>query len=70
MLPIIDAHAMLGRESYLALDADELLCRMDAAGIATAIARPMGAGLVADTPPGTASSMSAGSTSDCRRRRR
>jgi predicted TIM-barrel fold metal-dependent hydrolase len=48
MTPIIDAHAMLGRETYLALDADELLRRMDAAGVAIAIARPMGAGLVVD----------------------
>lgn len=48
MTPVIDAHAMLGRESYLALDAAELLRRMDAAGVATAVARPMGAGLVVD----------------------
>lgn len=45
---IIDAHAMLGDETYLALDAAELLHRMDAAGVDTAIARPMGAGLVVD----------------------
>lgn len=45
---IIDAHAMLGHESYLALDADELLRRMDAAGVAMAVARPMGAGLIVD----------------------
>ncbi|SIO30241.1 hypothetical protein SAMN05444166_3619 [Singulisphaera sp. GP187] len=45
---VIDAHAMLGRETYLVLDPGELLRRMDAAGVATAIARPMGAGLVVD----------------------
>ena len=45
---IIDAHAMLGEETYLSLDAAELLHRMDAAGIDTAIARPMGPGLVVD----------------------
>lgn len=50
--PAIDAHAMLGRETYLALDAPELLRRMDAAGIETAIARPMGAGLVVDHAAG------------------
>lgn len=50
--PAIDAHAMLGRETYLALDAPELLRRMDAAGIETAVARPMGAGLVVDHAAG------------------
>lgn len=45
---VIDAHAMLGRETYLVLDAGELLRRMDTAGVATAIARPMGPGLVVD----------------------
>ena len=45
---VIDAHAMLGHETYLSLDAGELLRRMDAAGVDTAIARPMGAGLVVD----------------------
>jgi predicted TIM-barrel fold metal-dependent hydrolase len=45
---IIDAHAMLGDETYLSLDAAELLLRMDVAEIETAIARPMGAGLVVD----------------------
>ncbi len=49
---IIDAHAMLGHEIYLDLTADELLRRMDAAGIATALARPMGAGLVVDHAAG------------------
>lgn len=34
---VLDAHAMLVRESYLSLDADELLRRMDAAGIAIAV---------------------------------
>lgn len=45
---IIDAHAMLGDETYLSLDAGELLRRMDDAGIDIALARPMGAGLVVD----------------------
>jgi predicted TIM-barrel fold metal-dependent hydrolase len=49
---IIDAHAMLGNETYLALDAAELLRRMDAAGIDRAIARPMGSGLVVDNRMG------------------
>jgi predicted TIM-barrel fold metal-dependent hydrolase len=48
MPPVIDAHAMLGRETHLDLDADELLRRMDAAGVAMAVARPMGAGMVVD----------------------
>jgi len=43
--PIIDAHALLGVENHLKLEADELLRRMDAHGIETAIARPMGAEL-------------------------
>jgi uncharacterized protein len=45
---IIDAHAMLGNEIYLALDECELVRRMDTAGIDLAIARPMGRGLVVD----------------------
>jgi uncharacterized protein len=45
---IIDAHAMLGEETYLSLDVAGLLRRMDAAEIDSAIARPMGAGLVVD----------------------
>ena len=45
---IIDVHAMLGEETYLSLDAAELLRRMDEAEIDLAIARPMGAGLVVD----------------------
>jgi uncharacterized protein len=52
MPSVIDSHAMLGRETYLALEADELLRRMDAAGVATAVARPMGAGLVVDHAAG------------------
>ncbi len=43
---IIDGHALLGREDHLELDADALLRRMDAHGIETAIARPMGAELI------------------------
>ena len=57
---IIDAHAMLGEETYLSLDAAELLRRMDAAEIETAIARPMGAGLVVDHRAGNDSVLSAG----------
>jgi predicted TIM-barrel fold metal-dependent hydrolase len=45
---IIDVHAMLGDEIYLALDESELVRRMDEAGIDLAIARPMGRGLVVD----------------------
>lgn len=45
---IIDAHVMLGEETYLALTPDELLRRMDGAGVELAIARPMGAGLIVD----------------------
>lgn len=52
MQPIIDAHAMLGRETYLELTPEELLRRMDAAGVVTAVARPMGAGLVVDHEAG------------------
>ena len=39
---------MLGEETYLSLTPDELLRRMDDAGVDQAIARPMGAGLVVD----------------------
>ena len=45
---IIDAHVMLGEETYLSLTPDELLRRMDDAGVEMAIARPMGGGLVVD----------------------
>lgn len=44
--PIIDCHALLGRQDHLELSADALLRRMDAHGIETAIARPMGAELI------------------------
>lgn len=57
---IIDAHAILGDETYLALDAAELLRRMDAAGVEIAIARPMGAGLVVDHRAGNDMTLSAG----------
>jgi uncharacterized protein len=57
---IIDAHAMLGEETYLSLDAAELLRRMDAAEIETAIARPMGAGLIVDHRAGNDLVLSAG----------
>ncbi|MBI4024367.1 MAG: amidohydrolase family protein [Verrucomicrobia bacterium] len=43
--PIIDAHALLGAEYHLKLDPVELLRRMDAHMVETAIARPMGAEL-------------------------
>ena len=43
--PIVDAHALIGEEYHLKLTADELLNRMDAHGVETAIARPMGAEL-------------------------
>ncbi len=42
---MIDAHAMLGEENHLRLEADELLRRMDANGIELALARPMGSEL-------------------------
>jgi len=57
---IIDAHVMLGHETYLSLDADELLRRMDAAGVELSIARPMGAGLVVDHVAGNDLVLSAG----------
>jgi uncharacterized protein len=55
---IIDAHALLGEETYLSLDVKELVSRMDAAGVETAIARPMGAGLVVDNRLGNDSVLS------------
>ncbi len=58
--PVIDAHAMLGRENHLELDADELLRRMDAAGIETAVARSMGAELVVDNRAGNDRLLAAG----------
>jgi uncharacterized protein len=51
---------MLGDETYLSLDAAELLRRMDAAEIETAIARPMGAGLVVDHRAGNDMVLSGG----------
>ena len=57
---IIDAHAMLGDETYLSLDAAELLRRMDAGGIELAVARPMGAGLVVDHRAGNDLVLTAG----------
>ena len=50
--PIIDSHAMLGTELHLSLAAGELLRRMDANGVETAIARPVGAELVVDNAAG------------------
>lgn len=57
---IVDAHAMLGSETYLKLDAAELVRRMDAAGIALAIARPMGSELIVDNRAGNDRVLSAG----------
>jgi predicted TIM-barrel fold metal-dependent hydrolase len=57
---IIDAHAMLGEETYLSLDAAELLRRMDQAEVETAIARPMGAGMIVDHRVGNDLVLSAG----------
>ena len=51
---------MLGDETYLSLDAAELLRRMDAAEIDTAVARPMGAGLIVDHRAGNDLVLSAG----------
>lgn len=58
--PIIDAHALLGREHPYALEAEELQTRMDAAGIALALARPMGAELAVDNREGNRRVLSAG----------
>jgi predicted TIM-barrel fold metal-dependent hydrolase len=58
--PIIDAHAMLGREFPMALDAAELLRRMDEHGVELAIAHPLGAELVVDNRAGNERVMSAG----------
>jgi len=57
---MIDAHAMLGHETYLKLDAAELLKRMDAAGVDVAVARPMGAGMVVDHRAGNDMVLKAG----------
>lgn len=57
---IIDAHAMLGEDEYLSLKTAELLRRMDQAEIETALARPMGAGLVVDHRAGNDLVLSAG----------
>ncbi|MCX5661130.1 MAG: amidohydrolase family protein [Planctomycetota bacterium] len=58
--PIIDAHVLLGREHPHALETSELIRRMDAAGIALALARPMGAELVVDNRAGNRRVLSAG----------
>lgn len=57
---IIDAHAMLGEETHLSLNADELLRRMDDAEIDVAIARSMGPGLVVDHRAGNDLVLNAG----------
>lgn len=49
---IIDAHAQLGAEYPFTLDAAELLRKMDDAGVAIAVARPVGAELVVDNRAG------------------
>lgn len=59
--PIIDAHVMLGAEYPLALELDELLRTMDAHGVATAVARPLGAELVVDNRQGNDRLLAAGS---------
>ncbi|MCC6492531.1 MAG: amidohydrolase family protein [Pirellulales bacterium] len=51
---------MLGEETYLSLTASELLRRMDAAGVSTALARPLGAGLIVDNRAGNDLVLSAG----------
>lgn len=50
--PIIDSHALLGWENHLSLEADELLRRMDANGVATAAAHAVGAELAVDNAAG------------------
>src|SRR5688500_2445506 len=57
---IIDAHAMLGDETYLSLEPAELLRRMNEANVAIAIARPIGAGLIVDHRAGNDLVLSAG----------
>jgi uncharacterized protein len=57
---IIDAHAMLGEETHLSLDAAELLRRMDDAEIDAAMARPMGSGLIVDHVAGNDLVLNAG----------
>jgi uncharacterized protein len=59
-LPIIDAHVMLGRDIPLALEADVLLRQMDAHGIETVVARPMGAELAVDNRTGNERVLRAG----------
>lgn len=49
---IIDSHALLGHEYPFSLSTSELLAKMDEAGIAMAIARPVGAELVVDNRAG------------------
>jgi uncharacterized protein len=59
-MPIIDSHAMLGEEHPFALNAGELLRRMDSNGIETAITRSMGAELAVDNRAGNDRVLSAG----------
>jgi predicted TIM-barrel fold metal-dependent hydrolase len=58
--PIIDAHAMLGAEYHLELCPEELLRRMDAAGVEMAIVRPLGAELAVLNSDGNSKLLSAG----------
>jgi uncharacterized protein len=58
--PIIDAHVMLGTEHPFALELDELLRRMDAAGVQRAVARTMGAELAVDNREGNDRVLAAG----------
>jgi predicted TIM-barrel fold metal-dependent hydrolase len=58
---IIDAHVLLGEEEHLRLSVDELLVRMDRAGIERAVARPMGAWLVVQHREGNDALLQAGS---------
>jgi predicted TIM-barrel fold metal-dependent hydrolase len=58
--PIIDGHAMLGVEYHYELRADELLRRMDAAAVQTAIVRPLGAELAVLNTEGNSRLLDAG----------
>lgn len=58
--PVFDAHAMVGEENHLALRVEDLLRRMDAAGIAYAAARPMGAELAVENRAGNDRVLSGG----------
>lgn len=59
-LSIIDAHVALGDEHHFGLDAADLIRRMDAHGIAVAIARPTGSELAVHNRRGNDRVISAG----------